>query len=90
MLSWLWKHKDAQDGPKHKPIGCYANFNDYSCSNLHTELLWVFGSCRQFYGERCLKGPPPSPVPGFDPLTLTYTPPGTVPPTIVQPPCNCR
>lgn len=74
----------------HRPLGCYSNFNDYSCTNLSTELLWGFGSCRQFFGERCLKGPPPSPVPGFDARTLTYAPPGSVPPTIVQPPCNCR
>jgi len=74
----------------HRPLGCYANFNDYSCSNLRSEVVWLFGGCRQFFGERCLKGPPPSPVPGFDARTLTYAPPGSVPPTIVQPPCSCR
>ncbi len=47
-------------------LGCYGNFNDYSCGSLHSERQFIFGSCRTFYGERCLKGPPPSPVPGFD------------------------
>lgn len=90
FLSCLRKRNVGQTVHKHPKVGCYANFNDFTCTNLHTELLWAFGSCRQFFGERCLKGPPPSPVPGFDPRTLTYTPPGTVPPTIVQPPCKCR
>ncbi len=52
------------------PILCYGNFNDYSCSSLHSELAFIFSGCRFFYGERCLKGPPPSPVPGFDPVAL--------------------
>jgi hypothetical protein len=89
-LAWLRPRNVAQAVHNHGPIGCYANFNDYSCSSLHSECLWIFGSCRQFYGERCLKGPPPSPVPGFDPINLTYSPPGTYPPTVVQPPCKCR
>ena len=59
-----------------QPLGCYAHHNDYSCGSLHSECTFLFGSCRQFYGERCLKSPPLSPVPGYDPATLTYTPPG--------------
>jgi hypothetical protein len=47
-------------------VGCYGNFNDYSCGSLHSECQFIFGSCRTFYGEACLKGPPPSPIPGFD------------------------
>jgi hypothetical protein len=49
------------------PLLCYSHFNDYSCGGVHSEYLFHFGSCRQFFGERCLKGPPPSIVPGFDP-----------------------
>lgn len=60
----------------HLPLGCYGHHNDYSCSSLHAERTFLFGSCRQFYGERCLKGPPLSPVPGYDPATMTFTPPG--------------
>ncbi len=53
-----------------RPLGCYGNFNDYSCGSLNSECRFLFSSCRGFYGERCLKGPPPSPVPGFDPYAL--------------------
>jgi hypothetical protein len=55
---------------------CYGNFNDYSCGSLHSELLFLFGSCRQFYGERCLKEPPPYPIPGFDPVAAGIEAPG--------------
>ena len=44
-----------------QPLGCYAHHNDYSCGSLHSECTFLFGSCRQFYGEPCLKGPPPLP-----------------------------
>src|SRR5262249_21952277 len=40
------------------PPGCYAHFNDYSCGNLRSEWVFVFGSCRDFFGEACLKRPP--------------------------------
>jgi hypothetical protein len=60
----------------HQPLGCYGHHNDYSCGSLHSELTFLFGSCRQFYGERCLKEPPLSPVAGYDPATMTFTPPG--------------
>lgn len=52
------------------PIGCYGHFNDYSCNSFHSTMHFLFGSCRTFFGEACLKGPPPSPVPGFDPYAL--------------------
>ena len=50
------------------PLGCYGHFNDYSVGSFCSEFSFLFGGARTFYGERCLKGPPPSPVPGFDPL----------------------
>jgi hypothetical protein len=55
---------------------CYGNFNDYSCGSFHSEFLFLFGSCRQFYGEKCLKEPPPYPLPGFDPVAAGIEPPG--------------
>jgi hypothetical protein len=58
----------VRPGPRKsiKNIGCYAHFNDYSCSSIHSETQFLFGSCRTFFGEACLKSPPPSPIPGFD------------------------
>jgi hypothetical protein len=68
----------------HRPLGCWASFNGYGCSSLKSECAFVFGSCRTFYGEPCLKGPPPSPLPpwaGQPPAA-----PGATPP---PPGCGC-
>jgi hypothetical protein len=46
------------------PRGCYANFNDYTCSSLKSECAYIFGSCRIFFGEPCFTGAPPSLLPG--------------------------
>jgi hypothetical protein len=46
-----------------RPLGCWATFNTYGCCSLPSTLHFIFGSCRQFYGEPCLKGAPPSPLP---------------------------
>lgn len=46
-----------------RPLGCWASFNGYGCSSLESEIAFVFGSCRTFFGEPCLKGAPPSPLP---------------------------
>jgi hypothetical protein len=40
------------------PPGCYGHFNDYSCGSFRSEMTFLFGSCREFFGEACLKGPP--------------------------------
>src|SRR5262245_52860996 len=46
-----------------RPLGCWSSFNGYGCSSFHSTAAFVFGSCRTFYGEPCLKGAPPSPLP---------------------------
>ncbi len=46
-----------------RPLLHWASFNSYGCTSLHARLAFVFGSCRTFYGEPALKGPPPSPLP---------------------------
>jgi hypothetical protein len=48
---------------RHCGLNCWASFNGYGCSSLHSELAFIFGSCRTFFSEPCLKGPPPSPLP---------------------------
>lgn len=48
-----------------RPIGCWASFNGYTCSSFHSTWTFVFGSCRDFYGEPCLKTAPPSPLPPY-------------------------
>ena len=41
--------------------GCWASHNGYGCSSAKAECTFIFGSCRAFYGEPCLDGPPPPP-----------------------------
>jgi hypothetical protein len=37
---------------------CHSSFNSYTCGTLKSECKFIFGSCREFFGEPCLKGPP--------------------------------
>jgi hypothetical protein len=46
-----------------RPLGCWASSNSYGCSSCRAELAFIFGSCRSFYREPCLKGAPPSALP---------------------------
>lgn len=46
-----------------RPLCCWASFNGYSCQSGASTAAFIFGSCRTFYGEPCLKGAPPSPLP---------------------------
>jgi hypothetical protein len=49
-------------------VGCWSHHNAYLCSSWKSECTFVFGSCRAFFGEPCLIGPPPSPLPpGYGP-----------------------
>jgi hypothetical protein len=47
---------------------CWADYNtDYGCSSLHSECVFIFGSCRHFWREPCFRSPPPSPFgPAYD------------------------
>jgi hypothetical protein len=74
-----------------RPLGYWSSFNGYGCSSLKSEVGFIFGSCRMFYGEPYLKGPPPSPLPpwsGPESGYQNYPPPakagggyGNYPPT---------
>jgi hypothetical protein len=48
-------------------LGCYATHDSAGCTSLHAELTFIFGSCRQFFGEPCFPGPLPPPYPGAAP-----------------------
>lgn len=45
----------------HIPAPCWASHNGYGCGTLRSEGVFIFGSCREFFGEPCLNGPPPPP-----------------------------
>jgi hypothetical protein len=43
---------------------CWCTHNDFGCSSLHSECVFVFGSCRAFFGQACLKKPSSKDGPG--------------------------
>src|SRR5262249_14357845 len=45
------------------PWYCWASHNSIGCGSFKSECTFLFGSCRAFYAEPCLKAPPPPPVP---------------------------
>jgi hypothetical protein len=65
-----WFHKCMND----KGVGCWSHHNMYTCGSWKSECTFVFGSCREFFGEPCLPGPPQPPMPpGYGPPP-TYLP----------------
>ena len=43
------------------PLVCWASHNGSGSGSLLSETVFIFGSSRAFYGEPCLKAPPPPP-----------------------------
>ena len=43
------------------PLTCWSSHNNYSCGGIRSEGTFLWGSCRQFFSDPCLKGPPPPP-----------------------------
>jgi len=42
-------------------LGCWATHESVGCGSCQAERTFIFGSCREFFGEPCLQGPPPLP-----------------------------
>jgi hypothetical protein len=58
-------------------VGCWSHHNMYTCGSFQSEFTFVFGSCRQFFGEPCLPGPPIPPMPpGYGPPPSYLPQPG--------------
>ncbi len=57
-------------------VGCWSHHNMYTCGSWKSECTFVFGSCREFFGEPCLPGPPPPPAPPGYPGMGAYGMPG--------------
>jgi hypothetical protein len=68
----------------HNEFCCWSTPNALGCGSLKGECTFIFGSCRDWYGEPCLKGAPPPLPPGWPP----GYPPGT--PIPGQGGCPCR
>lgn len=39
-----------------KKKGCLADPSSPGCGNFRTDAIFIFGSCRAFFGEACVKG----------------------------------
>lgn len=37
---------------------CQATHNEYGCGSFKADCVFVFGSCRAFWGEQCRQPPP--------------------------------
>jgi hypothetical protein len=50
-------------------LHCYSLHTLPICSSCRSEFIFIFGSCKAFYGEPCLRKPPLVPVPpGYEPF----------------------
>jgi hypothetical protein len=38
--------------------GCWSHHNLFGCGSIKSDLTFMFGSCRTFFGEPCLSPPP--------------------------------
>jgi hypothetical protein len=54
VLTWIYDRS---------PLCCWTTHNSPGCGSLKAECVFIFGSCRAFYGEPCIKRPPPPPFP---------------------------
>jgi hypothetical protein len=73
---------------KGRPLGCWASFNGYGCSSLRSEMGFLFGGCRTFFGEPCLKGAPPSALPPWTGAESGYHPVRPQPAPAPEPPAK--
>jgi hypothetical protein len=72
MLNQQWKdHKSGWSFPlcsavvNNPPLCHWSTHNEMLSTNLRSELVFVFGSSRHFYGEPYVKGPPVFPFPVY-------------------------
>jgi hypothetical protein len=66
-------HHPFIEWAKHRrPAICWSSFNGFGCSSARSECAFFFGSCRTFFGEPCLAGPPPSALPPWSGQTPPY------------------
>ncbi len=76
--------KPVQDWWHEYPKNCWSHHNACMCGSFHSELTFIFGSCRDFFDEPCLAGPPRSIYPS--PYDRTLFPKDNRQPDGSQPP----
>jgi hypothetical protein len=65
---------DPLNPERKKRFGCWATHFGGGCGSFRSDMVFIFGSCRAFYGEGCRKDPPSIYPPGYGPAG--YVPPG--------------
>ena len=48
---------EDDNAPRKHKWCCFATINSVGCGSLKSECTFIFGSCRQFYGEPCYPKP---------------------------------
>jgi hypothetical protein len=57
----------------HFGIHCWSDHTLPICGNGHAQLVFIFGSCKGFFGEPCLGKKPLVPVPpGYEPFPYGF------------------
>ena len=41
-------------------LGCWSHHTVMGCGSFHSEFGFIFGSCRYYFGDRCIPQPPHS------------------------------
>jgi hypothetical protein len=59
------KHRPVRDWFRN--LGCYVEPNNLGCTSFRATTRFIFGSCREFFGEPCLQGPQSSQLLGHGP-----------------------
>jgi len=54
------RRRPVSDWWRNDRPGCWSHHNYFGCGSLKSECTFIFGSCRAFFGEPCLQGPPPA------------------------------
>ncbi|MCI0379265.1 MAG: hypothetical protein L0215_16775 [Gemmataceae bacterium] len=57
LFGWMGRRDGGRDGER-RGIGCYAHHNELGCGSFCSEMTFIFGSCRTFFGEQCIPNPP--------------------------------
>jgi hypothetical protein len=57
----------ANPGQRERRIGCWATHFKFGCGSFRSDSVFIFGSCRAFFGEACMKGPPSIYPQGYGP-----------------------
>ena len=57
-------------------LGCAASHNSNGCTSCYARLVFVFGSCRQFFSEPCVQ-PGPNTYPARVPIIPPLNPVGS-------------